>query len=111
MRFHNYQAQFTVLDIGRVSRTWLTDVLACDALSATPTDLEKFAAHLWQMADGNVGTYEVTGATADGGDACGEYHIGPPADRIRVTFTSKPSCTPRRRPLRCIRAGSPRSAG
>jgi hypothetical protein len=69
-------------------------VLACDALSATPTDLEKFAAHLWQMADGNVGTYEVTGATAGGGYAFGEYHVGPPADRIRVTFTSKPSCTP-----------------
>jgi hypothetical protein len=32
-----------------------------------PTDFEHFAAHLWQMADGHVGAYEVTHATADGG--------------------------------------------
>ena len=52
-----------------------------------PTDFERFAAHLWQMADGHVGTYEVTRATADGGrDAIGEYLIGPATDPVRVTF-------------------------
>lgn len=137
-RFQNYRAKFTVLDVGRVPRSWLTDVLAGDPLSANcptpwrrwvtgrhyhalistrieyrpphdqqphddagrhilervhahfasrPTDFERFAAHLWQMADGHVGTYEVTRATADGGrDAVGEYLIGPPTDPIRVTF-------------------------
>jgi Restriction endonuclease AspBHI N-terminal/Restriction endonuclease len=52
-----------------------------------PTEFEQFAAHLWQMADGHVGTYEVTRATADGGrDAIGEYLIGPATDPVRVTF-------------------------
>jgi hypothetical protein len=47
-----------------------------------PTGFEQFAAHLWQMADGHVGTYEVTRATADSGrDAIGEYLI---ALRCRV---------------------------
>jgi Restriction endonuclease AspBHI N-terminal len=34
-RFQNYRAKFTVLDIGRVSRNWLTDVLAGESLAAT----------------------------------------------------------------------------
>jgi hypothetical protein len=55
--------------------------------ASRPTDFERFAAHLWQMADGHVGTYEVTRATADGGrDAIGEYLIGPATDPVRVTF-------------------------
>jgi hypothetical protein len=137
-RFQNYRAKFTVLDIGRVPRIWLTDVLAGDPLSVScpapwrrwvtgrryqalistrieyrspqeqqpqdqagrqildrvhahfasrPTDFVRFAAQLWQMADGHVGIYEVTRATADGGrDAIGEYLIGPPTDPVRVTF-------------------------
>jgi hypothetical protein len=28
LRFQNYQARFTVLDLGAVSRTWVTDLLA-----------------------------------------------------------------------------------
>ena len=52
-----------------------------------PVRFERFAAHLWQMADGNVGTYEVTRASADGGrDAVGEYRIGPPSDPVAATF-------------------------
>ena len=138
MRFQNYRAKFTVLDIATAPRTWLTDVIAGEPLSAScpapwrrwvtgrhyqamisarieyrtpqdqqpqdqagwaipdriythfaprPTDFEQFAAHLWQMADGHVGTYEVTRATADGGrDAIGEYLIGPATDPVRVTF-------------------------
>lgn len=47
-----------------------------------PIGFEQFAAHLWQMADGHVGTYEVTRASADGGrDAIGAYLIAP---RCRV---------------------------
>ena len=52
-----------------------------------PTDFEYFAADLWRMADGHVGSYEVTRPTADGGrDAIGEFLIGPRSDPIRVTF-------------------------
>jgi hypothetical protein len=138
LRFQNYRAKFTILDIATAPRAWLTDVLAGDPLSAhcptpwrrwvtgrhyqamistrieyrtphdqqpqdqagrqildriyahfvpRPTDFERFAAQLWQMADGHVGTYEVTRATADGGrDAIGEFLIGPAADPVRVTF-------------------------
>jgi hypothetical protein len=138
MRFQNYRAKFTVLDIATAPRAWLTDALAGDPLSAScpppwrrwvtgrhyqamistrieyrtphdqqpqdqagrqildriyahfaprPTDFEQFAAQLWQMADGHVGTYEVTRATADGGrDAIGDFLIGPAADPVRVTF-------------------------
>jgi hypothetical protein len=47
-----------------------------------PIGFEQFAAHLWQMADRHVGTYEVTRATADGvRDAIGAYLI---ALRCRV---------------------------
>jgi hypothetical protein len=39
------------------------------------------------MADGYVGSYEVTRASVDGGrDAVGEYRIGPAADPVSVTF-------------------------
>lgn len=138
LRFQNYRAKFTVLDIGTVSRAWISDVLAGQPLSGNcpdpwrlwvtgrhyqaltstrieyrspgeqqpadqagrqilellhahfadrPTDFEHFAAHLWQMADGHVGSYEVTRATADGGrDAIGEFLIGPSTDPVRVTF-------------------------
>jgi Restriction endonuclease AspBHI N-terminal/Restriction endonuclease len=52
-----------------------------------PYRLEQFAAHVWQMADGHVGTYEVTRASVDGGrDAIGEYRIGPASDPVKVTF-------------------------
>jgi hypothetical protein len=55
--------------------------------AAKPTNFEQFAAHLWHMADGHVGTYEVTRATADGGrDAIGEFLIGPDTDPVRMTF-------------------------
>jgi hypothetical protein len=138
MRFQNYRAKFTVLDIGTVFRAWISDILAGDPLSvncpvpwrrwvtgrhyqalistrieyrspdeqqptdqtgrrilelvyahfaAKPTGFEHFAAHLWQMSDGHVGSYEVTRATADGGrDAIGEFLIGPRTDPVRVTF-------------------------
>lgn len=137
MRFHNYRAKFTVLDIGTIPRAWIKDILAGDLLSANcpepwrrwvtgrhyqalistkieyrspdeqqptdqagrrilelvhahfagrPTDFERFAAHLWQMADGRIGSYEVTRATPDGGrDAVGEFLIGPRTDPVRVT--------------------------
>jgi len=43
-------------------------------LADGPIGFEQFAAHLWQMADGHVGTYAVTRAAADGGrDAVGGY--------------------------------------
>lgn len=52
-----------------------------------PTRFEYLAAHLWQMADGHAGSYEVTRASVDGGrDAIGEYRIGPPSDPVTVTF-------------------------
>ena len=52
-----------------------------------PTRFEYFAAHLWQMADGHVGSYEVTRTSVDGGrDAIGEYRIGPSSDPVTVTF-------------------------
>jgi hypothetical protein len=55
--------------------------------AARPTSFEQFAAHLWQMADGHVGSYEVTRSSVDGGrDAVGEYRIGPPSDPVAVTF-------------------------
>lgn len=138
MRFQNYRATFTVLDIAVATRTWIDDIAAgnplsgnCpgpwrrwvagrhyEALTATrieyrskaeqlpgdsagreilgcicahfaerPTGFERFAAHVWQMADGHVGKYEVTRASVDGGrDAIGEYRIGPPSDPVIVTF-------------------------
>jgi hypothetical protein len=52
-----------------------------------PTGFEQFAAHIWKMADGHVGNYEVTRASVDGGrDAIGEYRIGPYSDPVTVTF-------------------------
>lgn len=52
-----------------------------------PARFENLAAHLWQMADGHVGSYEVTRAAVDGGrDAVGEYRIGPTADPVTVSF-------------------------
>jgi DNA-binding transcriptional MerR regulator len=55
--------------------------------ASQPSRFEAFAAHLWQMADGRVGSYEVTRASVDGGrDAVGEYRIGPTADPVAVTF-------------------------
>src|SRR5262249_24746702 len=52
-----------------------------------PVGFERFAAHVWQMADGHVGSYEVTRASVDGGrDAVGEYRIGPASDPVMVTF-------------------------
>ena len=52
-----------------------------------PHRFEYFAAQLWQMADGHVGSYEVTRASVNGGrDAVGEYRIGPPSDPVAVTF-------------------------
>src|ERR1700722_13239698 len=138
MRFQNYRATFTVLDIAKVTRGWIDDALGGNPLSGncpepwrqwvagrrfqaltstrieyrTPEDqqpqnqagrrileavhshfngrhrdFEYFAADLWKMADGHVGSYEVTRPTADGGrDAVGEYLIGPRSDPIRVTF-------------------------
>jgi Restriction endonuclease AspBHI N-terminal/Restriction endonuclease len=138
LRFQNYRAQFTILDIATATRAWICDILAGDPLSANcpgpwrrwitgrhyqaltatrieyrskseqlpsdaagheiiacirahfasrPSRFEAFAAHLWQMADGNVGSYEVTRASVDGGrDAVGEYRIGPAADPVAVTF-------------------------
>jgi len=53
--------------------------------AAKPTRFEYLAAHLRQVADGHVGSYEVTRASVDGGrDAIGEYRIGPPSDPVAV---------------------------
>ena len=131
LRFQNYRAQFTILDIATATRAWINDILAGNPLSAhcpgpwrnwitgrryqalaaarieyrsraeqspvdtaglqiiaaicahfasRPSRFESFATHLWQMADGHVGSYEVTRASVDGGrDAVGEYRIGPAA--------------------------------
>ena len=138
LRFQNYRAQFTILDIATVTRAWINDILAGEPLSANcpspwrrwitgrhyqaltatrieyrskseqlpsdgtgdqiiacirahfasqPSRFEALAAHLWQMADGHIGSYEVTRASVDGGrDAVGEYRIGPAADPVTVTF-------------------------
>jgi hypothetical protein len=138
LRFQNYRAQFTILNIATATRAWINDILAGDPLSANcpdpwrrwitgrhyqaltatrieyrskseqlpsdaagdqiiacirahfarqPSRFEALAAHLWQMADGHVGSYEVTRASVDGGrDAVGEYRIGPAADPVTVTF-------------------------
>ncbi len=61
---------------------WKSSTGSTPHFADRPTGFEQFAAHLWQMADGHVGTYEVTRATADGGrDTIGEYLI---ALRYRV---------------------------
>jgi hypothetical protein len=137
LRFQNYRAKFTVLDIAVAPRAWIDDISAGISLSANcpkpwhrwvtgrhyealtaarieyrakaeqlphgnglsilggiyahfadrPAKFEEFAAHVWQMADGHVGTYEVTRASVDGGrDAIGEYRIGPASDPVKVTF-------------------------
>ena len=138
LRFQNYRARFTVLDIATATRAWIDDILSGNPLSphcpapwrnwitgrryqglaaarieyrsraeqlpadpagqqmiaairahftSRPSRFESFAAHLWQMADGHVGSYEVTRASVDGGrDAVGEYRIGPAADPVTVTF-------------------------
>ena len=65
------------------------EILGCiyAHFAARPVGFERFAAHVWQMADGHVGSYEVTRASVDGGrDAVGEYRIGPPSDPVMVTF-------------------------
>jgi hypothetical protein len=66
---------------------WRILELVYSHFAERPTDFEHCAARLWQMTDAHVGSYEVTRASVDGGrDAIGEYHIGPKADPVRVTF-------------------------
>jgi hypothetical protein len=80
-----YRSKDEQLPVDSVGRQILARIYAYFA--PTPSRFEGFAAQLWQMADGHVGSYEVTRAAVDGGrDAVGEYRIGPASDPVTVTF-------------------------
>jgi hypothetical protein len=62
VRFQNYQARFTVLD------------LAYQHFKDRPYDFEQFAADLWRVSEPNMDKIDVTRPWRDGGrDAVGEY--------------------------------------
>lgn len=62
-----------------------------------PTDFEGVAASIFELMDPNVGNYEVTRNTRDGGrDAVGQYNIGPEtgsdSDNLAVEFALEAKC-------------------
>lgn len=62
-----------------------------------PTDFEYVAAAVFELMDANVGNYEITRETRDGGiDATGKYNIspatGPDSDTLVVEFALEAKC-------------------
>lgn len=148
-RFQNYRATFTILDVERISRSWISDVEEGDILTENtpdkwaewrrtgrytplqaertkdhrgrdeqrpstaqqeavletvyfnfedrPTEFEYAAAGLFELMDSNVGSYEITRRTRDGGrDATGSYiiepDIGSEGDSLAVEFALEAKC-------------------
>lgn len=146
-RFQNYRAKFTVLDLDRVSRAWLDDIIAGKPLTATapgvwrqwverfsyrpllapavnpsrskvdqlpdptdvaawklldgiyqafapsPTQFERAAVALAQLAVPLPMDMEVTRPVADGGrDATGTVSIGPAVDPVRLHVALEAKC-------------------
>lgn len=148
-RFQNYRATFTILDIERIPRAWISDLQDGSFSTANapnawkkwrqtgtylplqaertkdhreqdeqlpssvqqerileavysrfkdrPTDFEYAAAALFELMDSNVGSYEVTKRTRDGGrDATGTYivepDIGSEGDSLAVEFALEAKC-------------------
>lgn len=148
-RFQNYRATFTILDIERIPRAWISDLQDGNFSTANtpnpwkkwrqtgtylplkaertkdhrkqdeqmpssvqqerileavysrfkdrPTDFEYAAAALFELMDSNVGSYEVTKRTRDGGrDATGTYivepDIGSEGDSLAVEFALEAKC-------------------
>lgn len=63
----------------------------------SPTDFEDVAASIFELMDSNVGSYEITRNTRDGGrDAVGHYNIGPEigsgSDNLSVEFALEAKC-------------------
>jgi hypothetical protein len=90
-----YRSRAEQLPADPVGRQILERMLA--HFAAKPTRFEYCAAQLWQMADGHVGSYEVTGASVDGGrDAANTASGLPPIrwpshSRWRQGFTTRPA--------------------
>ncbi len=58
-----------------------------------PSDFEACAAVLWQMMSPAAEINEITRPAVDGGrDAIGSYALGPPADRIKISFSLEAKC-------------------
>ncbi|MFD8700057.1 restriction endonuclease [Kitasatospora purpeofusca] len=56
-------------------------------------DFEACAVELWRLLAPATGQVEVTRRTSDGGrDAVGQYHLGPPTDRIAIDFALEAKC-------------------
>ncbi|MFF2746890.1 restriction endonuclease [Kitasatospora sp. NPDC058048] len=56
-------------------------------------DFEPCAVELWRLLAPATGQVEVTRRSRDGGrDAVGQYHLGPPADRIAIDFALEAKC-------------------
>lgn len=147
-RFQNYKAKFTILDVERISRSWIEDLKKGKPLSENapeewkewvkegnynaleaertrdhrtkdeqlpssslekkilhtiyehfkdkPTDFEDIAAAIFELMDSNVGNYEVTRNSRDGGrDAIGQYNVGlsdPLSDNLAVEFALEAKC-------------------
>ncbi len=59
-----------------------------DYFADDPYEFEACAVELWRMQAAEAVTYVATRRSADGGrDAYGWYHVGPPADRIRLEWS------------------------
>lgn len=148
-RFQNYRAKFTILDVERISRSWVSDLQKGAILTENtpdtwaewrytgrytplqaertkdhrrrdeqttstaqqeavletlysyfknrPTDFEYAAAALFELMDPNVGSYEITRRSRDGGrDASGTYiiepDIGSEGDSLAVEFALEAKC-------------------
>jgi hypothetical protein len=148
-RFQNYRAAFTILDVERIPRAWISDLQSDNFLTENtpdvwaewrqsgrytplraertrehrgrdeqtpsterqkavleavystfedqPTEFEDVAAALFELMDSNVGNYELTRRTRDGGrDATGTYvikpDIGPDRDSLSVDFALEAKC-------------------
>ncbi|MFE7561271.1 restriction endonuclease [Kitasatospora sp. NPDC057500] len=56
-------------------------------------EFEPCAVELWRLLAPATGQVEVTRRSRDGGrDAVGQYHLGPPADRIAIDFALEAKC-------------------
>lgn len=148
-RFQNYRAAFTILNVERIPRAWISDLQEGNFLTENtpkaweewrrtgrytplqaertkdhrgkdeqmpstaqqeavletvyshfkdrPTDFEYAAAALFELMDSNVGSYEITRRSRDGGrDATGTYiiepAIGSEGDSLTVEFALEAKC-------------------
>jgi hypothetical protein len=75
----------------QLGRAMLATIYA--RFSDRPTHFEKCAVDIWRLIAPATGTVDVTRPSRDGGgDAVGEYLLGPAADPVRIDFALEAKC-------------------